>query len=62
MMSDTFQRELREFDTQRVLSAWDGLVAKQQGILENHAVPTMFSTTSHNERDVRKCFTLVLFI
>ncbi|KAH9918146.1 uncharacterized protein B0H18DRAFT_1086887 [Fomitopsis serialis] len=52
VMSDAFRQELRKFDAQRVLPAWDGLVAKQQAKLEALGVPAMFSTTSGADRQV----------
>ena len=51
-MSDTFRQELRKFDAQRVLPAWDGLVAKQQARLEALGVPAMFPTASNADREV----------
>lgn len=52
MMSDAFRQELRKFDAQRVLHAWDSLVAKQQARLEALGVPAMFPTTSNADREV----------
>ncbi|KAI9449647.1 hypothetical protein BJY52DRAFT_229432 [Lactarius psammicola] len=51
-MSDAFQKELRKFDAERVLPAWDGLVRGQQARLEALKVPTMFVT--NNPSDMEK--------
>ena len=51
-MTSTFKRELARFDSERVLPAWDGLLAKQQNTLESLGVPTMFSTTAKADREV----------
>ena len=51
-MSDAYRKELRKFDTERVLVAWDALVAKQQTSLENMAVPAMFVTDTKADREV----------
>jgi len=51
VMSDAFRQELRKFDAQRVLPAWDGLVAKQQARLEAMGLPAMFPTTSSADRE-----------
>ena len=51
-MASTFKRELARFDSDRVLPAWDGLLAKQQNTLESLGVPTMFSTTAKADREV----------
>lgn len=55
-MSTAFKRELAKFDSERVLLAWDGLLTKQQIALESLGVPTMFSTTTKTDREVRKLF------
>jgi hypothetical protein len=52
-MSDTFRNELRKFDAQRVLPAWDGLVREQQSRLEALKVPTMFVTDDADDTEVR---------
>ena len=60
-MSDAFRQELRKFDAQRVLPAWDGLVAKQQARLEALGVPAMFPTTAKSDREVSPAgWTMVL--
>lgn len=53
MLSDAYRRELAKFDTERVLVAWDGLIAKQQIALEKMQVPTMFITDVKADREVR---------
>ncbi|KAH9970829.1 hypothetical protein BGW80DRAFT_1325523 [Lactifluus volemus] len=50
-MSDTFRTELRKFDAQRVLPAWDGLVREQQSRLEALKVPTMFVTDDADDAE-----------
>lgn len=45
LMSDNFQKELRKFDVERALPAWDALVRGQQARLEALKVPTMFVTS-----------------
>lgn len=52
MLSDAYEKELKKFDVERVLVAWDGLVAKQQATLENLQVPTMFKTDITTDREV----------
>jgi hypothetical protein len=53
-MSDAFRTELRKFDSERVRSAWDGLVRGQQARLEALKVPTMFVTDDAGDVEVRK--------
>ena len=52
-MSDAFLRELKKFDTERALPAWDGLVRGQQARLEALKVPTMFVTNDAGDVEVR---------
>ena len=52
-MTDAFRRELQQFDRERVLPAWDGLITKQQSTLESLGVPTMFPTAVSTDRQVR---------
>jgi len=52
-MSDAFRTELRKFDAERVLPAWDGLVRGQQARLEALKVPTMFVTNDAGDTEVR---------
>jgi hypothetical protein len=44
MITDAFKKEIRKFDHERVIPAWDGLVARQQAELVQAHVPTMFVT------------------
>lgn len=55
-MSTAFKRELAKFDSERALPAWDGLLTKQQIAMESLGVPTMFSTTTKTDREVRNRF------
>jgi hypothetical protein len=52
-MSDNFGKELKKFDVERVLPAWDGLVRGQQARLEALKVPTMFVTSETGDIEVR---------
>jgi len=51
MMNQAFEVELRKFDSERVLPAWDSLISSQQAALASHRVPTMFPTTSVTDRE-----------
>lgn len=51
-MSDNFLKELRKFDVERVLPAWDALVQGQQARLEALKVPTMFVTSETGDVEV----------
>jgi hypothetical protein len=51
-MADGFRKELEKFDKQRALTAWDGLVTKQQSRLLELGVPTMFVTNVSMDREV----------
>ena len=51
-LTDAFRAELRKFDRQRALPAWDGLVTKQQTALEGWGAPTMFPTALQPDREV----------
>jgi len=44
--------ELRKFDAERVLPAWDGLVRGQQARLEALKVPTMYVTSDAGQGEV----------
>lgn len=55
MMSTAYKNELRKFDLERVLPAWDGLLSNQQTALASLGVPTMFATTAKAMREVRTC-------
>lgn len=52
-MTEAFQKELRKFDIERALPAWDGLISKQQTELESMGVPSMYLTTLTADREVR---------
>ena len=52
-LSDGLQKELRKFDVERVLPAWDGLVRGQQVRFEALKVPTMFVTDEAVDVEVR---------
>ena len=51
-LTATFRAELRKFDRERALPAWDGLVTKQQTALEGWGAPTMFPTALQPDREV----------
>ncbi|KIK65732.1 hypothetical protein GYMLUDRAFT_258424 [Collybiopsis luxurians FD-317 M1] len=51
MLSETFQKELKSFDAQRALPAWDGLVVQQQETLAQMGVPTMFASVDASTRE-----------
>ncbi|KAF9498383.1 hypothetical protein BDN71DRAFT_1412292 [Pleurotus eryngii] len=51
MMSTNYKNELRKFDLERVLPAWDGLLSNQQIALTSLGVPTMFATTTKATRE-----------
>jgi hypothetical protein len=51
-MTDAFKKEIHNFDNGRAISAWDGLVARQQQELERMRVPAMFHTTVAQDRGV----------
>lgn len=52
MLSDAYKKELRRFDLERVLPAWDSLIQKQQEGLAHLQVPTMFATEARTNREV----------
>ncbi|KAG6850165.1 hypothetical protein H0H93_000292 [Arthromyces matolae] len=51
MLQEGLKKALVNFDRDRVLIAWDGLVSKQQLVLLQHKVPTMFSTIQQSDRE-----------
>ena len=57
-MSDSFRKELRKFDAERALPAWDALIRGQQARLEALKVPTMFVTSATGDVEVRIQFPL----
>lgn len=52
MLSQAYERELKKFDAERVLPAWDGLVTSQQAALAQLRIPTMFPTAVKSDREV----------
>lgn len=60
MLSDAYAQEIRKFDKERVLPAWDGLIAQQQTALEQQDVPTMFSTSQPDTRQLQQRVVQVL--
>lgn len=58
MLQDGLKKTLEKFDRSRVLIAWDGLISKQQAILAQHGVPTMFPTIAVVDREVH-IFTII---
>ncbi|TFK43303.1 hypothetical protein BDQ12DRAFT_172722 [Crucibulum laeve] len=51
MINATFKKEMGQFDRDRALPAWDGLVSKQQAALDRLGVPTMFVTQESAARE-----------
>jgi len=49
-MTSSFRRELQKFDAERVLPAWDGLLANQQAALESLGMPAMYVTMAAADR------------
>jgi hypothetical protein len=60
MLNDAFRKELRKFDAERVLFAWDGLLQKQQSTLESLGVPTMFPSDLRADREKQQRVVQVL--
>lgn len=58
-MTQAYKKELRKFDTQRVVVAWDALISKQQAALESLGVPVMYVShlTSDAEASCSSLFT-----
>lgn len=52
-MEDDLVNELKKFDVERALVAWDSLVVSQQRTLESLGVPCMFVSSSKTDREVR---------
>lgn len=59
-MQQIFEKELLQFDRERVIPAWDGLISRQQATLESLGVPTMFVTEFGLDKDVRNITLLTL--
>ncbi|KAF7301589.1 hypothetical protein MIND_00724400 [Mycena indigotica] len=51
MISRAYEKELKQFDSDRALPAWDALVAKQQTTLAQLGLPSMFLTTEKSDRE-----------
>ncbi|KAJ6538954.1 hypothetical protein B0H19DRAFT_1176364 [Mycena capillaripes] len=51
MLVQAYERELRRFDSERVLPAWDGLVTSQQAALAQLKIPTIYPTTVKADRE-----------
>ncbi|KAJ7047774.1 hypothetical protein C8F04DRAFT_1172277 [Mycena alexandri] len=51
MLTQAYERELKRFDVERVLPAWDGLVTSQQAALAQLRMPTMFPTAVKADRE-----------
>ena len=52
MLNDAYKKELRKFDMERALPAFDGLIAKQQAALAHLNVPTMCVCDNKDLREV----------
>lgn len=51
-LQTSFVDEMKKFDLERALKAWDCLVTSQQRTLEELGIPGMFVTTDKSEREV----------
>ncbi|KAF5357575.1 hypothetical protein D9758_007459 [Tetrapyrgos nigripes] len=60
MLTDACKKELRRFDSERALVAWDGLITQQQEHLARLGVPTMFVTDVAADRETQQKVTQVL--
>lgn len=56
----SFIEDLRKFDLERILPAWDSLVASQQRALEEIGVPGIFPTKNKMEREKQQRIIQVL--
>ncbi|GJJ07718.1 hypothetical protein Clacol_001923 [Clathrus columnatus] len=56
----SFMNEIKEFDLERVSSAWDNLITSQQRTLEELGVPGMFVTRDKIEREKQQRIIQVL--
>ena len=52
-MSDALQKELRNFDAERVRPTWGKLVRGQQARFEALKIPAMFVTNEPSDTEVR---------
>ncbi|KAF8511201.1 hypothetical protein JB92DRAFT_2935951 [Gautieria morchelliformis] len=50
-LESSFSKEIKAFDSDQALLAWDALVAKQQNALEALRVPGMFVTALKTDRE-----------
>ncbi|KAG8961674.1 hypothetical protein FRC03_005082 [Tulasnella sp. 419] len=44
------ERALKKFDLENVLPAWDAILTRQQNVLEELRIPTIYATTNSSER------------
>lgn len=54
MLQDGYQKEMRQFDRERVLTAWDALAARQQAQLESLGVPNMSISSNSKDKEVQR--------
>lgn len=52
-LETAFSKELRAFDSDQALPAWDALVTRQQSALEAMGVPGMFVSVLRSDKEVR---------
>jgi len=52
MLNDAYKKDLKKFDMERALPAFDGLIAKQQAALARLNVPTMSASDDKDLREV----------
>ncbi len=52
MLNDAYKKDLKRFDMERALPAFDGLIAKQQAALARLNVPTMSVSDDTDLREV----------
>ncbi|KAK1224574.1 hypothetical protein PQX77_012528 [Marasmius sp. AFHP31] len=60
MLNDSYKQQLKKFDRERAISAWESLVAKQQEDLLALGVPTMFLTSNRSDRETQQKVSQVL--
>ncbi|EIW82463.1 hypothetical protein CONPUDRAFT_136957 [Coniophora puteana RWD-64-598 SS2] len=54
MLNSAYRMELKRFEEERIVNAWDSLVAEQQFTLEAAGVPTIFGTDSKTELEKQR--------
>ncbi|KAL5487653.1 hypothetical protein ACEPAI_5761 [Sanghuangporus weigelae] len=59
-MKQVFENELNKFDRERVMPAWEGLIARQQAALEKMGVPAMFVTSEKPDMERQQRIVQVL--